>query len=83
MSLSLLLQYTIVSLAVVASAWVVATKQFPGSVRRLRVAIALNLLREGRAPWLHALGRWISPVAKAADSACGGCNNCGPEPPRH
>ena len=83
MSTSLLLQYIVIVLAVLASAWVVAKKQFPGSVRRLRVALALPLLREGRARWLHALGRWISPVAKAADPACGGCNNCGPEPPRH
>lgn len=81
MSASLLLQYVVVSLAVLVSAWVVAKKQFPGSVRKLRVAIALPLLREGRPSWLRSMGRWVSPVAKVADAGCGGCDNCGPTPP--
>lgn len=81
MSTSLLLQYAIITLAVVLSAWVVAKKQFPGSVRKLRVAIALPLLREGRPAWLHSIGRRISPVAKVSSSACGGCDNCGPGTP--
>ncbi len=82
MSASLLLQYALISLAVLISAWVVAKKQFPGSVRRLRVAIALPMLREGRPSWLRSMGRWVSPVAKVADAGCGGCDNCGPTPPR-
>ncbi|HEY5971217.1 MAG TPA: DUF6587 family protein [Pseudoxanthomonas sp.] len=81
MSASLLLQYVVISLAVLASAWVVAKKQFPGGVRRLRVAIALLLLREGRPLWLRSLGRWVSPVAKVADAGCGGCDSCGTTPP--
>lgn len=81
MSTSLLLQYVVIALAVLLSAWVVAKKQFPGGVRRLRVAVALPLLREERAPWLRSLGRWIAPVAKAFDAGCGGCDNCGPTPP--
>lgn len=80
MSASLLLQYTIIALAVLLSAWVVAKKQFPGSVRKLRVAIALPLLREGKPAWLRSIGRRVSPVAKADSSACGGCDNCGPTP---
>lgn len=82
MSTSLLLQYAVIALAVVLSAWVVAKKQFPGSVRRLRVAMALPLLREGKPAWLRAIGNWVSPVVQSADSACGGCDNCGPAPKR-
>jgi hypothetical protein len=81
MSMSLLLQYAIIALAVLLSVWVVAKKQFPGSVRKLRVAIALPLLREGKPAWLRSIGRRVSPVAKAGGSACGGCDNCGPTKP--
>ena len=81
MSASLLLQYAVIAMAVLLSAWVVAKKQFPGSVRRLRVALALSLLREGRPSWVRAVGFWISPVGGAETSACGGCDNCGPTKP--
>ena len=80
MSASLLLQYGVIAVAVLLSAWVVAKKQFPGSVRRLRVAIALPLLREGMPAWLRSIGRRVSPVAMAGDSACGGYDNCRPTP---
>jgi hypothetical protein len=81
MSTSLLLQYVVIAAAVLLSVWVVAKKQFPGSVRKLRVAIALPLLREGRPAWLRSIGRRVSPVVKADSSACGGCDNCGPSTP--
>jgi len=77
---SLLLQYAVIAVAVLLSAWVVAKKQFPGSVRRLRVALALPLLREGKPSWMRAIGLRVSPVNQGGDSACGGCDNCGPKP---
>ena len=49
MDASLALQYAIIAIAVVVSAWVVLKKQFPGPVRKARIALALPLLREGRA----------------------------------
>lgn len=79
MSTSLLLQYAVIGLAVLLSVWVVAKKQFPGSVRKLRVALALPLLREGRPAWMRRFGFWISPVGNAEATACGGCNNCEPK----
>ena len=82
MSTSLLLQYVVIALAVVVSAWVVASKQLPGSVRKLRVALALPLLRPGRPTWARAIGLRISPVAQSGDGACGGCDNCGPATPK-
>lgn len=76
MSATLLLQYAIVALAVLASAWVVATKQFPGAIRRLRGVCALVLVREGRPGWMHRLGRTIAPAAATAAEGCGGCSAC-------
>lgn len=75
----LLFQYVVIALAVLFSAWVVAKKQFPGSVRRLRVAIALPLLREDKPSWLRSIGRRVAPAVQGGDTACGGCDNCGPD----
>ncbi|WP_319020023.1 DUF6587 family protein, partial [Xanthomonas sacchari] len=44
MSASLLVQYLVIALAVLVSAWVVLKKQFPGTARKLRGALALRLL---------------------------------------
>ena len=80
MSASLLLQYLVIALAVLASAMHVASSRFPAGVRRLRVSLALPLLRTGREPWLRALGRRIAPLPSAlAGDGCGGCNSCGSE----
>lgn len=75
--MALWLQYAVVAIAVLLSAWVVAKKQLPGPTRRLRIALALPLLRDGRPAWQHKFGRWIAPEAGAAGDACGGCNSCG------
>jgi hypothetical protein len=74
--LSLALQYFVIALAVTVSAWVVLNKQFPDLARRLRVALALPLVREGRSTWLRAFGKWIAPASKTGADACGGCSSC-------
>ncbi|TWI03635.1 hypothetical protein IP90_01449 [Luteimonas cucumeris] len=75
--MSLTLQYVVIAIAVLASVVVVARKQFPQATRRLRIACALPLLREGRPPWLRSFGRWIAPPpSQAGADACGGCNSC-------
>ncbi|MFT4247447.1 MAG: hypothetical protein QM581_05320 [Pseudomonas sp.] len=81
MSGSLLMQYLLIALAVLVSAWVVLKKQFPGTVRRLRGAVALSLLREGRPGWMQGLGRRIAPPPRAGADGCGGCGSCGPGKP--
>ncbi|KLD72891.1 hypothetical protein Y886_40920, partial [Xanthomonas hyacinthi DSM 19077] len=68
------------ALAVLLSVWVVLKKQAPGTARKLRGAVALRLLKPGRASWLQALGRRIAPAATGAGGACGGCDSCGPTP---
>lgn len=79
MSTSLLLQYFVIAVALLLSVWVVAKKQFPGSLRKLRVAIALRLLGEGRPAWMQSVGRRVSPVKQTGADGCGGCDSCGPK----
>ncbi|MDN5782988.1 MAG: hypothetical protein L0H23_13365 [Luteimonas sp.] len=82
MNAALVFQYVVIGLAVLVSLGVVMKKQFPGATRRLRIAAALPLLREGRARWLRGIGRVVAPVgmaqggATSGSDACGGCNNC-------
>ena len=76
MDAGLLLQYLVIALAVLASVAVVMRKQFPNATRRLRIAIALPLLREGRPAWMHGLGRAIAPAPRAGGKDCGGCDSC-------
>ncbi|HYQ23421.1 DUF6587 family protein [Stenotrophomonas sp.] len=78
MDAGLLIQYLIVAVAVLASVWVVMKKQFPGTTRRLRGALALALLKPGRPAWMQALGRRIAPPGTGGGGACGGCDSCGP-----
>ncbi|MFD0738528.1 DUF6587 family protein [Lysobacter koreensis] len=79
MDAGLLVQYAVIALAVVLSAGYVARRQFPGPVRRLRIACAVPMVRDGRPSWLRSVGLWIAPPALDGDGACGsGCNGCGP-----
>ena len=82
MDAGLLLQYVVVGLAVLASLAFVVRRQFPGSVRRARIACAVPLVREGRAPWLRRIGLWIAPEPRPggapADDGCGTCKACKP-----
>ena len=56
MDAGLLAQYIVIALAVLVSVIVVMRKQFPNVTRRLRIAIALPLLRYGRPAWMKSLG---------------------------
>ena len=76
MDAGLLVQYLVIALAVLASVAVVMRKQFPNATRRLRIALALPLLREGKPEWMKSLGRAIAPTPKAGGPNCGGCDNC-------
>lgn len=77
MDTGLLAQYVVIALAVLASLVVVVRKQFPQATRRLRIALALPLLREQRAGWVKSLGRSIAPAPGARGGGdCGGCDSC-------
>lgn len=82
MDKGLLLQYLLIGLAVLVSAWVVLKKQFPGFVRRMRGALALWLVKPQRSPRLQAWGRRLAPPPSSGGGACGGCDSCGPTTPK-
>jgi hypothetical protein len=73
---ALALQYLIVAIAVAVSTWVVLRRQAPNAERRLRISLALPLVRDGRPAWLRAIGRRIAPPVHTAEPGCGGCNGC-------
>lgn len=75
MQAGLVLQYMVVAAVVALSAWMLLRRQFPATARRLRVALAIPMVRDGRPAWLRALGRRVAPPASAS-RACGGCNGC-------
>lgn len=76
MDAGLLAQYVAIALAVLSSIAVVMHKQFPNATRKLRIAIALPLLRDGRAGWIKSLGRRVAPAPRAGGKDCGGCDSC-------
>jgi hypothetical protein len=73
LSWPLLLQYMLIALAAIASGWWLLRSLAPGFERKVRIAVALPLLRPKRPVWLRALGRRIAPAPQRA----GGCSNCG------
>ncbi|MGN6154034.1 MAG: DUF6587 family protein [Lysobacteraceae bacterium] len=75
MNASLAAQYAVIAIAVAVSACVVFRKQAPGAARRLRIALALPLVREGKPAWLRALGKRIAPAPQAT-AGCAGCDAC-------
>lgn len=82
MEMALLVQYVVIALAALFSAWIVAKKQFPNATRKARIALALPMLRQGRPGWVRGLGRWIAPpAAQRGAGACGGCSSCEPPAP--
>ncbi len=76
MGVGLLVQYVVIALAVLASLGVVMHKQFPATTRKVRIALALPLLRDGRAGWMKALGRRVGPPPARGEGGCGGCDGC-------
>ena len=81
LDLPLWLQYVLIGVVVAIALWIFARKQLPGTVRRLRIAIAAPLVRDGRPAWMRAFARWMAPASiSGGAAACGGCDNCGPEP---
>jgi hypothetical protein len=76
MDAGLLVQSLIVGLAVGASVVFVARRQFPGTVRRVRLACALRLRRRPEGSFAHRLGTRLAPAGTARADGCGGCGGC-------
>lgn len=71
------MQELAVALIVLASAAFVLHSRAPALSRRLRVAIAVPMVREGRPAWMRRAGRWIAPP-RLTKAGCGGCDGCAP-----
>lgn len=71
----MMLQELIVGTLVLGAAAFVLHDQAPRVSRRLRVAMAVPLVREGRPAWMRRAGRWIAPP-RFASNGCGGCSGC-------
>ena len=76
MDAGLVAQYLVITLVAIVSVAIVARSQFPAATRKLRIAMALPLLREGTPAWMKELGRRIAPKPRGGVNACGGCDNC-------
>lgn len=72
-----MIQDFIVGLIVLGAAAFVLHDRAPALGRRLRVALAVPLVREGRPGWLKRVGQWIAPP-RLASNGCGGCTGCEP-----
>lgn len=71
------MQWTIIALAVLASASYAIHKLAPRSVRRVRTEIALVFLQSGRGPSVRRFGRWLAPKPQAGGGCGGGsCDGC-------
>lgn len=73
---ALLLQYAIVAVAVLLSAFVVFRKYAPQSLRNARIGLARRMLRDGRPAWMRAVGQWVAPIPLTTGKVCGGCDSC-------
>lgn len=76
MDAGLVAQYLVITLVAIVSVAIVARSQFPAATRKLRIAIALPLLREGTPGWMKTLGRRLAPVPRGGGTGCGGCDSC-------
>ena len=76
MDSGLFAQYAVIALVVIASVAIVLRSQFPALTRKLRIAMALPLLREGTPVWMKSLGRRLAPVPRRGGTSCGGCDSC-------
>ncbi|MEN1957880.1 DUF6587 family protein [Luteimonas changyuni] len=76
MDAGLALQYAVVAAVVALSAWMVLRRQFPAAARRLRVAVAIPLVREGKPRWMRTIGRRIAPPVTQGGKGCGACGGC-------
>ena len=76
MASGLYAQYAVIVLVVMASVLIVMRSQFPTATRKLRIAMALPMLREGMPGWMKGLGRRIAPLPRGGGNGCGGCDSC-------
>ncbi len=67
--MALWLQYLVVGAVVVLALWIFVKKQMPGTLRKVRLALAAPLVREGRPGWMRSLARRIAPPSRGSGAS--------------
>jgi hypothetical protein len=83
MSTSLLLQYVVIALAVLASMFIVLRKLAPKLTNRWMAAASIRYSKSERSAWVRVIGRRLQPKQATGDCSdgCSTCGACGPKPP--
>ncbi|WP_284322202.1 DUF6587 family protein [Dyella acidisoli] len=83
MNASLLIQYVVIGLAVVASAVYAFHKMAPQLTNRWLAAASIRYSQPEHAAWVRALGRRLQPKQATGNCSdgCSTCGACGPKPP--
>ncbi|OOG57280.1 DUF6587 family protein [Rhodanobacter sp. C03] len=83
MSTSLLVQYAVIGLVVLASALIVLRKLAPSLTNRWLAAASIHFSRSGRTAWVRAFGQRLQPKQATGNCSdgCSTCGACGPKPP--
>jgi hypothetical protein len=82
-STSLLVQYIVIALIVLASALYALRKLAPMLTNRWLASASVHFSQPGRAAWVRAFGRRLQPKQATGNCSdgCSTCGACGPTPP--
>ena len=83
MSTGLLVQYVIIGVVVLVSAWITLHKLAPQLTSRWLASLALRMDRPGSAAWKRSLAHRLQPKQSTGNCSdgCDTCGSCGPKPP--
>jgi hypothetical protein len=83
MSTSLLVQYVVIGLIVLASALIVFRKLAPKLTNRWLATASIRFSRPGHAAWVRNVGQRLQPKQATGNCSdgCSTCGACGPKPP--
>ncbi len=83
MSTSLLVQYVMIGLIVLASTLIVFRKLAPTLTNRWLAAASIHFSRSGRAAWVRAFGQRLQQKQATGNCSdgCSTCGACGSKPP--
>ena len=82
MSISLLVQYVVIGVVVLASVLIVLRKLAPKLTNRWLAAMSIHFSRPERSGWIRAFGRRLQPK-QATGNCSDGCSTCGACGPKH
>jgi hypothetical protein len=80
---SLLVQYIVIALIVLASALYALRKLAPALTSRWLASASIRFSQPGHAGWVRAFGRRLQPkqATGSCSDGCSTCGACGPKPP--